>query len=158
MSTPVHSVPKSAPVVNTRQMIATAPSAQRQIPATAPSKQRQAVQTGTPSPWEAIFEGNEPTAPVFAPTPPAPAPATPAVQDDDAIVQSLKDALTAAGVNFQGLGLAAHQDVVTYPGGTYTNRYISVSTNGHEEGLMTDLVAMNPNVAVLDIKHMLGTA
>ncbi len=72
------------------------------------------------------------------------------------MLQALKDALSAAGVNVEGLGLAAHNDVVTYPGGAYTNRYISVTANGHEEGLMTDLVGINPNVAVLDIKHMLG--
>ncbi len=77
---------------------------------------------------------------------------------DVAVVQSLKDALDAAGINYSNLDLAAHEDVVTYPGGSYVNRYISVNTNGHVEGLMTDLVGINPNVAVLDIKHMLGMA
>jgi hypothetical protein len=77
---------------------------------------------------------------------------------DAAIVQSLKDALTAAGIGYDGLGLGAHEDIVTYPGGSYINRYISVNTNGHVEGLMTDLVGINPKVAVLDIKRMLGLA
>jgi hypothetical protein len=77
---------------------------------------------------------------------------------DAAIVQSLKDALTAAGIGYDGLDLGAHEDIVTYPGGSYINRYISVNTNGHVEGLMTDLVSINPKVAVLDIKRMLGLA
>ncbi len=75
---------------------------------------------------------------------------------DAAALQNLKDALTAAGINWDSLGLATHQDLVTSPGGSYVNRYISVETNGHEEGLMTDIVATNPNVAVFDIKRMLG--
>jgi hypothetical protein len=77
---------------------------------------------------------------------------------DAAIVKSLQDALAAAGINTAGLGLAAHEDVVTYPGGSYINRYISVNTNGHVAGLMTDLVSINPKIAVLDIKRMLGMA
>jgi hypothetical protein len=72
------------------------------------------------------------------------------------VLQTLKDALTAAGINADGLGLATHEDIVTSPGGSYVNRYISVETHGHEEGLMTNLVALNPNVAVFDIKRMLG--
>ncbi len=123
----------------------------------------------TAQPWEAIFnstpqpviaspEAKQTAAAAPLPTKPIAAADLAAPQGDDAIVKSLKDALTAAGVSFDGLGLAAHQDVVTYPGGSYVNRYISVNTNGHEEGLMTDLVAMNPNVAVVDIKNMLGRA
>lgn len=83
---------------------------------------------------------------------------TPALTSDAAVLQSLEDALAAAGITVDGLGLATHQDVVTSPGGSYINRYISVQTNGHEEGLMTDLVALNPNVAVIDVKRMLGRA
>ncbi len=82
--------------------------------------------------------------------------AKPALAGDDGVVQALKDALAAAGISTAGLDLTAHQDVVTYPGGAYINRYISVEAHGHEEGLMTDLVSMNPNVAVLDIKNMLA--
>jgi hypothetical protein len=81
-----------------------------------------------------------------------------AQKSDDAIVQSLRDALTAAGVNISGLGLIAHNDVEGYPGGTYVNRYISVSTPNGYAGLMTDLVGVDPKVAVLDIKRMLGQA
>lgn len=77
-------------------------------------------------------------------------------EEDAAVVKSLQDALSAAGINTSGLGLAAHEDVVSYPGGSYINRYISV--NGRGEGLMTDLVAINPQVAVLDVKRMLGMA
>jgi hypothetical protein len=75
---------------------------------------------------------------------------------DAAVVQALNDALAAAGINTDGLNLTAHTDLVTYPGGAYINRYISVEAHGHEEGLMTDLVSMNPNVAVLDIRNMLA--
>lgn len=83
-------------------------------------------------------------------------PAPAALYGDDAVVQSLKDALTAAGIDYSNLGLTVHQDIERYPGGAYLNRYISVNTHDHQEGLMTDLVAMNPNIAVGDIKRMLG--
>lgn len=73
-------------------------------------------------------------------------------------MQALKDALGAAGINTDGLDLRPHTEVVTYPGGAYINRYISVQAHGHEEGLMTDLVAMNPKIAVLDIQRMMGLA
>lgn len=95
--------------------------------------------------------------PATAATPPAIIDTKPAqLQGDAAILQSLKNALGLAGVDFSSLGLEAHNDIVTYPGGAYLNSYISVTANGHTEGLMTNLVGINPNVAVLDIKHMLG--
>lgn len=114
----------------------------------------------------ALFGGAQSTASQNVATPAAtsqnsvttPAATTTQPTGDAAVLQSLKSALAAAGVYSDGLGLATHQDVVTSPGGAYVNRYISVNVHGHEEGLMTDLVAMNPNVAVLDIKRMLGMA
>jgi hypothetical protein len=124
-----------------------------------PSSKRQAFGTGT-STRQVIVAASAPqtsqrnSAIVSAPA--ASSTTTPKLSGDAAVLQSLKDALAAAGINTDGLGLATHQDVVSYPGGSYINRYISVETNGHEEGLMTDLVGINPNVAVLDIKHMLG--
>jgi hypothetical protein len=77
---------------------------------------------------------------------------------DAATLQGLEDALISAGIDYSSLGLATHQDVVTYPGGSYTNRYISVSANGHDSELMTDLVNISPKVAVGDIERMLGRA
>ncbi len=82
----------------------------------------------------------------------------PALTGDAAVVQSLKDALAAAGVNVEELGLNIHNDVERYPGGTYLNRYIAVDTPYGSAGLMTDLVALDPKIAVLDIKRMLGQA
>lgn len=85
-----------------------------------------------------------------------PAASTPKRSADDTILETLKGSLSAAGINYSDLGLAVHSDTVTYPGGSYINRYISVNVNGHEEGLMTDLVGAAPNIAVNDIKRMLG--
>ncbi len=76
---------------------------------------------------------------------------------DSAVLQSLKDALSAAGINVQGLNLTLHDTTETYPGGSYENRYISVDTPNGSAGLMTDLVAINPNIAVQDIKRMLSS-
>lgn len=84
--------------------------------------------------------------------------ADPGLTGDAAIVQSLKDALAAAGINVQGLNLTAHTSTETYPGGSYVNRYISVDTPSGSTGLMTDLVAIDPKIAVQDIKRMLGAA
>jgi hypothetical protein len=74
--------------------------------------------------------------------------------DDAAILRALKDALTATGIDFSGLGLDTHQDEVTSPGGSYIHRYISVTINGHMEGLETDLVGFDPMIAVIDIENM----
>lgn len=89
-------------------------------------------------------------------THPAAAPARSDLTGDDAVVQALKDALAAAGINYQNLNLTAHANVEGYPGGSYLNRYISVDTPGGSAGLMTDLVSIDPKVAVQDIKRMLN--
>lgn len=134
---------------------------QRQEVAAARPAGRDSVAIAPASGWS-IFSGkSSPSAALAAPAEQAvvaePKFATKA-DADAAVVKSLQDALAAAGVKFDGLGLAAHEDVVTHPGGSYVNRYISVTANGHAEGLMTDLVAINPKIAVLDIKRMLGIA
>lgn len=119
----------------------------------------------------ALFSRRDSTAAASTTSPPAGSSATspgrvaePAAEPltraeaDALVVDRLKQALTAAGVSFESLGLAAHEDVVAYPGGSYIHRYISVRNNltGHVDGLMTDLVAMNPQIAVVDIQRMLG--
>jgi hypothetical protein len=144
-----------------RQEVGTAPSP-RQTNSAAPAKQADGwsifskKDTGarTPAPATAATS----TAPASEAKEPALAAPVTRAEADALVVKALKDALTAAGVNFEALGLEAHEDVVTYPGGSYINRYISVTTkSGHMEGLMTDLVAINPRVAVLDIQRMMGT-
>jgi cytoskeletal protein RodZ len=86
----------------------------------------------------------------------APQDATAQPTGDDATLQSLENALNAAGIDYSNFGLATHNDTVTYPGGSYINSYISASVNGDNTELMTNLVAINPNVAVGDIQRMLG--
>lgn len=75
---------------------------------------------------------------------------------DAATLKALQDALAAAGIDYGSFGLSTRQDNVTYPGGSYVNRYISVSVNGQDTQLMTDLVKINPKIAVGDIERMMG--
>lgn len=75
-----------------------------------------------------------------------------------ATMNSLTQALQAAGINPNSLNMIAHDDVATYPTGAYQNRTITVLANGHVENFSADLTAINPNVAVVEIKRLLSMA
>lgn len=103
----------------------------------------------TPSP----ASQNSVTAPPVTPFAPPQGPSSPAT---DAALKMLASALEAAGVSASPLNMVAHDDVVGYPGGNYTNHLITLQAGSHTENFMADLVAMNPSVAVTEIKHLLA--
>ena len=70
----------------------------------------------------------------------------------------LASALQAAGISPQWLNMSAHDDYVTYPGGGYTNHQISLTANGHDTNIDANLMMMNPNVAVTEIKRLFTIA
>ena len=54
--------------------------------------------------------------------------------------------------------MSAHDDNVIYPGGGYTNHLISLTANGHDTNIDANLMMMNPNVAVTEIKRLFTIA
>ena len=74
-------------------------------------------------------------------------------------VQRLMETLSALGMNASGLQISYSEEVVGYPGGSYVNRLINVTSNGRTESLSADLTEKNPLVAAYDIQRFLrGTA
>lgn len=70
-------------------------------------------------------------------------------------VQKLLDTMTALGMSTAGLQISYSEDVVGYPGGSYLNRLIHVTSNGKTEHLSAELTDRNPAVAAGDIQRFL---
>lgn len=68
----------------------------------------------------------------------------------------LKAALVGAGVDISGMQFAEHQDLVTYPGGSYTNDLISLQAGSHSHEYTANLVAADPQVTVNEIEQLLA--
>ena len=71
-------------------------------------------------------------------------------------LNKLTAALQAAGIDPNSLSMVAHDDQVYYPGSSWTNYEITLNANGHTESFAANLVVLNPNVAVTEIKHLLA--
>jgi hypothetical protein len=98
--------------------------------------------TTTPTTTPATGSGSSPvaTAPTVNPT-----------------VAALEAALTASGVDVSQLQFNEHQDLCTYPGGSYINDLITVQdASGQTADYMTNLVALNPQVTVTEIQEMMA--
>ena len=73
------------------------------------------------------------------------------------MVDTLKAALIQAGVDIGGMTFSRHQDVVTYPGGSYVNDLISFSaSSGQTHEYMTNLVGIAPQVTVAEIQQLMA--
>jgi hypothetical protein len=68
----------------------------------------------------------------------------------------LKEALVQAGVDISEMQFAEHQDLVTYPGGSYTNDLISLQVGSHSHEYTANLVAADPKVTVNEIEQLLA--
>lgn len=68
----------------------------------------------------------------------------------------LDSALQSAGIDPNSLGMVAHDDIAAFPGGSWVNHLITLTAGGHVESFSTDLMMLNPNVAVTEIKHLIG--
>ena len=74
---------------------------------------------------------------------------------DQSALDILSAALRAAGIDPAGLNLVQHSDVVGYPGGSYTDNEITMTTAQGVHSFNVELVLQNPNVAVTEIGHFL---
>lgn len=88
-------------------------------------------------------------------TPGAPAAGTPDPPPPTAI-DALKAALVRAGVDTTNMQFQEHQDVVTYPGGSYVNDLISFQSGDKTHEYMTNLVSIAPQVTVTEIQQLLA--
>ena len=102
------------------------------------------------------------TAPATAVTPAtAPIVTAPAVNRDNAQasdpVSILKAALEKAGISSAGMRFSYADDFVTYPGGGYANRQVTVELpNGRRESYSADLMLRNPQVTVVEIQRLMN--
>lgn len=77
--------------------------------------------------------------------------------DPPTVIDTLKAALLNAGMDITGMEFTEHRDLVTYPGGSYINDLISLKTSGgRTHDYMTDLVAIAPQVTVVEIQQLLA--
>ncbi len=117
-------------------------------PLTVPASTVPAVPTTTSTP---VAAGTKSAA---TPT----AAATDGVADGNAtVLDALKAGLVQAGVDISGMQFTRHQDLVTYPGGSYVNDLISFSANsGQTHEYMTNLVGIAPKVTVAEIQQLMA--
>ena len=81
--------------------------------------------------------------------------ATPAATPS--VIDTLKAALVASGVDISQMQFNQHRDLVTYPTGSYINDIISFkASSGQTHEYMTDLVAAAPQVTVNEIQQLLA--
>ena len=88
------------------------------------------------------------------PTPP-PFPVPPPAATTNG-VQKLVDTMKALGMSTAGLNISYSEETVGYPGGSYVNRMINVTSNGRTEQFSADLTEKNPLVAAYDVQRYLG--
>ena len=115
---------------------------------TSPARQSSAL-TATPAALTA------PAAPANPIPPPPTGPGAPSAFTLSVMAQ-LSTALQAAGIDPKSLNMVAHDDVATYPGASYVNRLITLQAGNRVENFMADLTAINPNVAVQEIKRLIS--
>lgn len=73
-------------------------------------------------------------------------------------MQRLLDTMASLGMNTSGLHISYSEDVVGYPGGSYVNRLINVTSGGKTEHFSADLTAKNPLVTAYELQRYFGVA
>lgn len=73
-------------------------------------------------------------------------------------VQKLLDALAALGMSTAGLNISYSEEAVGYPGGSYMNRQIKVTSGGKTEQFSAELTERNPLVTAYEMQRYLGVA
>lgn len=71
-------------------------------------------------------------------------------------MERLSSALSALGMNAAGLDIKYSEELVWYPGGSYVNRLITVTSGSRSESFSADLTARNPYVTAHEIQKYLG--
>ena len=67
-------------------------------------------------------------------------------------LQKLLDTMNALGMSTSGLNINYTEEEVGYPGGTYTNRLINVTSDGKTEHFSSELTAKNPLVTAYELQ------
>jgi hypothetical protein len=73
-------------------------------------------------------------------------------------MQKLLDTLSALGMSTSGLNISYSEEAVGYPGGSYMNRQISVTSGGKTEQFSADLTERNPLVTAYEMQRYFGVA
>lgn len=73
-------------------------------------------------------------------------------------MQKLIDTLNALGMATSGLNISYSEENVGYPGGSYLNRTINVSSGGKTEKFSGDLTEKNPLVTAYEIQRYFNVA
>lgn len=68
----------------------------------------------------------------------------------------LASAMASLGMNAAGLDMKYSEELVWYPGGSYVNRLITVTSGSRTERFSADLTARNPLVTAYEIQKYLG--
>jgi hypothetical protein len=111
-----------------------------------------AAATRPATPVAATGQAAASTTPVAA-TPPVPLALTPAAVAMDV----LGEALRKAGIEPSGLNLYYEEYTVGYPGGSYTNRYITCElSSGVKESYDVGLMMKNPWLTAYEIRRQMG--
>ena len=83
----------------------------------------------------------------------APLPSDSTISLNDASITALQTALQNAGIDTSGMHMEVHNDTVSYMMGSYQDRQLVVQLpGGRIASYSADLVAMNPNVTVTEMK------
>jgi len=73
-------------------------------------------------------------------------------------MQKLLDTLSALGMSTTGLNISYSEEAVGYPGGSYMNRQISVTSGGRTEQFSAELTERNPLVTAYEMQRYFGVA
>ena len=73
-------------------------------------------------------------------------------------VHKLLDALAALGMSTAGLNISYSEEAVGYPGGSYMNRQINVTSGGKTEQFSAELTERNPLITAHEMQRYLGVA
>ncbi|MFN0104788.1 MAG: hypothetical protein ACKV2U_22225 [Bryobacteraceae bacterium] len=71
-------------------------------------------------------------------------------------MQKLLDTLSALGMSTSGLNISYTEDTVGYPGGSYVNRMINVTSGGKTEQFSGELTERNPFVTAYEMQRYFG--
>jgi hypothetical protein len=73
-------------------------------------------------------------------------------------LQALLDTMSALGMSTGGLQISYSEDTVGYPGGSYVNRLIHVSSGDKRESFSGELTQKNPLVTAYELQRYFGVA
>jgi hypothetical protein len=71
-------------------------------------------------------------------------------------MQKLLETLSALGMSTSGLNISYNEEAVGYPGGSYMNRQISVTSGGKTEQFSAELTEKNPLVTAYEMQRYFG--